>query len=235
EEHATELRGYLQTVELLSGAFEQMENRHGVHARGVSEMAGDAARKMHLGAEAVAKIRLAGLMHDVGKFGTVRGTSVKHDSDMSANEQSEYYKHPVRSQDLFASLEELHDVGVMVRGHHEAYNGSGFPDGLAGEDIPLGARLLAIADFIECAASSVNGERAEYALMKARLHAGTLLDPKLISYFTGITRILYFEGKESAATGEVEIPTNELISGMELSRDLSNDAGVLLLQKGDKL
>jgi cyclic di-GMP phosphodiesterase len=235
EEHASGLSGYLQAVELLSGAFELMENRHGVHARAVSEAAGDAARKMNLGAEAVAKIRLAGLLHDVGKLGTSRGTSEKRETDMTANELTEYQKHTVRSQEVFKSLEELHDVGMMVRGHHEAYNGSGFPDGLKGDDIPLGARLVAIADFIELAASSAKGDRAEYALMKARYHAGTLLDPKLISYFTGITRILYFEGKKPNSTGEAEVAPTDLITGLVLSRDVVNTAGVLLLQKGDKL
>ncbi|MBC7962730.1 MAG: HD domain-containing protein [Steroidobacteraceae bacterium] len=222
-------------MELLSGAFELMEDRHGAHARAVSELAGDAARKVSLGAEAVVKLRLAGLMHDVGKFGTVRAASEQHEADMTANELAEYHQHPVRSQAVFNSLEELHDVGLMVRGHHEAYNGSGFPDGLKGEEIPLGARLVAIADFIECAANSVSGERAEYALMKARLHAGTLLDPKLISYFTGITRILYFEGEKAHVTGEAEVAPTELISGLVLSRDVVSAAGVLLLRKGDKL
>ncbi len=235
EERASGLRGYLQAVELLTGTFELIGDLHGVHARAVSEVAGDAARKMNLGAEAVAKIRLAGLLHDVGKLGTMRAASEKHETNMTGNELTEYHKHPVRSQDVFKSLEELHDVGLMVRGHHEAYNGSGFPDGLEGEDIPLGARLVAIADFIDCAASSVNGERAEYALMKARFNAGTLLDPKLISYFTGITRILYFEGKKTNSTGEAEVSPNELISGLVLSRNVVSSAGVLLLQKGDKL
>lgn len=235
EEHAAGLQGYLLSVELLSGAFELMENRHGVHARAVSEIAGDAARKMNLDAETVAKVRLAGLLHDVGKLGTGRGTSEKREADMAANELTEYRSHPVKGQDVFKSLEELQDVGLMVRGHHEAYNGSGFPDGLKGENIPVGARLVAIADFIECAASSASGERAEYALMKARFHAGTLLDPKLISYFTGITRILYFEGKRANATGEAEVVPTELISGLVLSRDVVSTAGVLLLRKGDKL
>jgi hypothetical protein len=106
---------------------------------------------------------------------------------------------------------------------------------LKNEDIPLGARLIAIADFIENAANSVSDERADYSLMKVRLHAGTLFDPKLIPYFTTITRILYFEGKKSGTPGEVEVPLKELISGMHLSRNLSSEAGVLLLQKGDKL
>ncbi|HXE95888.1 MAG TPA: HD domain-containing phosphohydrolase, partial [Dongiaceae bacterium] len=163
EERASGLRGYLQAVELLSGAFELMENRHGAHARAVSELAGDAARRMNLGAVTVAKIRLAGLMHDVGTLGTMRDTSKKHETDMSANELKEFHTHPVLGQKIFEPLEELQDVGEMVMGHHEAFDGSGFPYSLNGDDIPLGARLIAIADFIENAANSVSCERAEYS------------------------------------------------------------------------
>lgn len=235
EERASELHGYAQSVELLSGVFELMENRFGVCSRAVSELAGDAARQMKLSAEDVAKIRLAGLLHDAGTLGTRRGASENHESEMTSNELKEFHAHPVRGQDLFTSLEELQDVGFMVRSHHEAYNGSGFPDGLQGDDIPLGARLVAIAAVIEHAASTISMERDEFALMNVRLHAGTLLDPRLISYFTMITRILYFDKKRSDTIGEVEVPTKELVSGMQLSRDYSNEAGVLLFQKGDML
>ena len=235
EERASDLHGYAQSVELLSGVFELMENRFGVCSRAVSELAGDAARSMNLTAEDVAKIRLAGLLHNAGTLGTRRGMSDKHEAEMTTNELQEFHAHPVRGQELFKSLEELQDVGQMVRGHHEAYNGSGFPDRLKGDDIPLGARLIAIATVIERAASTISEERDEFALMKVRLDAGTLLDPRLISYFTMITRILYFDKKKSDTTGEVEVPTKELIPGMQLSRDYSNEAGVLLSQKGDIL
>jgi len=235
DEKASSLKGYLLSVELLSGVFEMMEDRLGVCSRAVSELAGDAARKMNLSAEDVAKIRLAGLLHDAGTLGAKQGLSEKHEHEMTSGELKVFRAHPLRGQELFNSFEELRDVGQMVRCHHEAYNGSGFPDGLKGDDIPLGARLIAIADVIEHAASSVSTERDEYALMNARRFSGTLLDPRLISYFTMITRILYFEKEKSGTTGEVMVPANELIAGMQLSRDLSNDAAVLLLMKGEKL
>ena len=154
---------------------------------------------------------------------------------MTANEEKEYYAHPVMGQELFKTLEELQDIGLMVRSHHEAFNGSGFPDGLKEEEIPLGARLIAIADFIEHAGNSVSSERDVFALTNVRRHAGTLFDASLIKHFSMITRILYFNKKKSGSTGEVEVDPNELMSGMQLSRDLTNARGVLLLQKGDKL
>ncbi len=235
DERAAGLYGYVLSGELLSGVFELMEDHFGVSSRAVSELAGDAARKMKLSAEDVAKIRLAGLLHNVGTLGTRRGMSEKQEYEMTTNELKEFHAHPARGEELFESLEKLQDVGLMVRGHHEAYDGNGFPDGLKGDDIPLGARLLAIAAFIEHAASSVSSERDEYALMNVRLRAGTQFDPRLITNFSAITRILYYEKTKSATSGEVEISVNELISGMQLSRDLPNEAGVLLLQKGDIL
>lgn len=235
EEKVCGLHGYTQSVELLSGVFELMENSFGVSSRAVSELAGDAARQMGLSGEEVAKVRLAGLLHDVGTLGAKRIASNRPAAEMTANELAEFHTHPLRGQDLFTSLEDLRDVGLMVRSHHETFNGNGFPDGLKGDEIPLGARLVAIADVIEHAANSVSNQRDEYALMTVRRHADTLLDPRLISYFTMITRILYFEKKKSGTIGEVEVSPNELISGMQLSRDLSNEAGVLLLQKGDRL
>ena len=235
EEKASDLHGYAQSVELISGIFELMEDRFGVCSRAVSELAGEAARAMKLSAETVAKIRLAGLLHDAGTLGARRGLSEKHETEMTANELKEFHAHPVRGQDLFHELEELHDVGLMVRSHHENYDGSGFPDGISEDAIPLGARLIAIAACIQHAASSVTEVRDEYALLKVGLNSGTLLDPRLISYFRMITRIMYFDGKKSGPSGEVEVPAGDLISGMQISRDLTNAGGVLLLQKGDML
>ena len=102
--------------------------------------------------------------------------------------------HNTAVQELFKSLEELQDVGHMVRGHHEAFDGTGFPDGAKGDDIPLGARLVAIADFIDHAASNVSENRGEHALKCAREHCGTLFDPQLITCFTSIASILYEGG-----------------------------------------
>ncbi len=235
EERASDLHGYVQSIELLSGVFELMNDHFGAAARAVSELAGDAARKMELPAEYVAKVRLAGLLHDAGTLGAGRSSSEKQETEITPNELKEYQSHPVQGQELFASLEELLDVGLMVRCHHEAYDGSGFPDGIHGDDIPLGARLIAIADFIEHAARSVATERAEYALMNVRLLAGTRFDPRLISHFTMISRVMYFDKKTSDGVKEVEVQPGDLICGMQLSRNLSNDAGVLLLQKSDIL
>ncbi|MBJ6724143.1 response regulator [Geomesophilobacter sediminis] len=189
DERVPRLSGYHQLIEVVSGILEFMGGGFGVHARMVSEIAGDAARKMNLGADMVAKVRLAGLLHDVGKMDLESAFR----EQMDHSDGAEQRKHPVKGQQLLQSLPELSDIGEMIRWHHEAFDGSGFPDGLKGEGIPVGARLIAIADGIEQAVSSIDSTKSEYALNVIRAHAGTLYDPELVPYFEKVVRIIYFE------------------------------------------
>lgn len=212
--------------------FEVVGDRTAVHARTVSTMVTAVAREMNLDAEIVATFRLAALLHDAGKFGTLSHTQQKHQEDMSESERSDYRQHPARGVEMFAKVEELADILPLIRGHHESYDGSGFPDGLRGEAIPLGARLIAIADHLEKTAHSVDRNRAEYALMNAKFYGGILLDPQLLPKFQAITKIVYYEGKKAGTIAEVEIGPTELLAGMTISRDVESGSGVLLMQKG---
>ncbi|MDD2309123.1 MAG: response regulator [Desulfuromonadaceae bacterium] len=215
--------------------FEVMGDRNAVHARTVSILVTDVARKMGLDAETVALFRLAALLHDAGKFGTLSHMIHKHQEDMSESELSDYRHHPARGEEMFSKVDELAGGLPAIRGHHEAFDGSGFPDGLRGDSIPLGARLIAIADHIETSAHSVGSNRADYALMSARFRGGALFDPELIAQFQAITRIVYFEGRKAATFTEVEIAPAQLVPGMTISRDVESGDGVLLIQRGNVL
>ncbi len=225
----------LQSVKILSALFKMMNNHFSTYSQAVCDLAGEAARKMKLTSDEVAEIKLAGLLHDTGLLVTGRASQEKSVSEMSANELRDYNAHPERGQAMVDSFDTLQNVGHMVRSHHENYDGSGFPDGLSRDEIPLGARLLAIADSIENAVASVSEECDEYAIMALRTQAGTRLDPRLIAYFTTSIHSRYFKTNKSGLSDEVEVSSGELISGMRLSRDISSTTGVLLLQKGDTL
>ena len=212
-----------------------MDDRNAIHARTVSTLVTDVARKMGLDAETIARFKLAALLHDSGKFGCQSAGWNKKVDEMSESERNEYHRHPLRGEEMFARIEELKEVVPLIRGHHEAFNGNGFPDGLKGEDIPLGARLIAIADLIENAAWSVDRRRADYALMTARYHCETLLDPQLVGKFKTITDIVYFEGRKTGLTSELELGPMDLVPGMKIARDVESGAGVLLMQRGKVL
>jgi hypothetical protein len=154
---------------------------------------------------------------------------------MSETENSDYRQHPTRGEEMFSKVEELADILPLIRGHHEAFDGRGFPDGLEGEAIPLGARLIAIADHIEKCAHSVEHNRAEYALMNVKFCGGVLLDPQLVTRFQAITKIVYYEGKKAGSVSEVEIGPSELIPSMVITRDVESGGGVLLMQRGSIL
>lgn len=217
------------------GFFEIMGDRNAIHARTVSTMVTDVARKMGLNAETVATYRLAALLHDAGKSGSQASGLNKHLEEMSESEAGEYRQHPLRGEDMFRQLEELAGILPLIRSHHESFDGSGFPDGLRGEEIPLGARLIAIADFIEKSARSVQHNRADYALMSASYHGTTLLDPQLVTKFQGIVRIVYFEGRKAGESAEVEVGHMDLVPGMTVARDVESGSGVLLMQRGSVL
>lgn len=214
------------------GFFQIMGDHAAVHARTVSTLVTDVARRMDLDALTVARFKLAALLHDAGKFGGLAVALNKHVEEMSETERIEYRQHPLRGVEMFSQLEELKDILPLIRHHHESFGGGGFPDGLKGEEIPLGARLIAIADLIEKSARSVGQHRADYALLSAKFHGGTLLDPGLVTKFQSITKIVYFEGKKSGLLSEVEIGPAELMPGMIIARDVESAAGVLLMQRG---
>lgn len=220
----------------MKGLLELLQIRQATHATVVSKLASDAARSMSLDHKTILMITLGGLLHDIGKLGLPAYERGKSVAEMTENELKDYQQHPVRSQFLVLDNVEMNAVSLMVRHHHETFNGSGFPDALQGEDIPLGARLIAIADFIEHAASSVREGKADYALTKLGLMAGRLFDPLLIRHFRWPTYEIFFEkiGKRGSIT-EVEVPPHELIPGMQVTRDLMTGSGMMLAAKGTEL
>ncbi len=217
------------------GFFEIMGGRNALHARTVSTLVTDVARKMVMDAETVATFRLGALMHDAGKFGSLTFGLNKHLEEMSESEVSEYRQHTLRGEQMFCRDEEFAGILPLIRSHHESFDGRGFPDGLHGESIPLGARLIAIADFIEKSARSVEQNRADYALMSAKYHAGTLFDPQLVAKFQSIVKLVFYEGKKAGSLAEVEAGFMSLVPGMILARDVESGSGVLLMQRGNIL
>jgi response regulator RpfG family c-di-GMP phosphodiesterase len=226
-------------AEILSRTFDNffdvMGDRNAVHARTVSILVTDVARRMGLDAETVATFRLAALLHDTGKFGTLSLTLQKHLEEMSESEVSDYRHHPTRGEEMFCKVEDLAEILPLIRSHHEAFDGSGFPDGLRGNAIPLGARLIAIADHLEKSAHSVERNRAQYAMMNARYQGGKLFDPQLIALFRDILKIVYVEGRSVCEVSEVEIDPAELVPGMVIARDVQSAGGVLLMQGGNRV
>ncbi len=156
---------------------------HG-HSRRVARHASNIAKRMGLSATEVAKIRTAGVIHDVGKVKVP--TSVLHKEGKLSDGEFEVVKvHPVEGADMASPLGD-DELTAMVRHHHERLDGTGYPDGLAGGSIPLGARIIAVADTFD-AITSARPYRRAHAHKKAidilTAESGTQLDPDAVRAF----------------------------------------------------
>ena len=156
---------------------------HG-HSRRVARLAANMAKQMGLSGGEIVKIRAAGAMHDVGKVETP--TAVLHKAGRLSDEEFDIVKrHPVDGADMVATLDD-DELTAIVRHHHERLDGTGYPDGLAGDEIPLGARILAVADTFDAITSTRPYRQAnphKKALDILRTEAGTQLDPNAVKAF----------------------------------------------------
>ncbi len=168
----------------LASALEARDPYTHGHSRRVARHASNIAKRMGLSAEEVAKIRTAGVVHDVGKVNTP--TAVLHkEGKLTDGEYKVVKRHPVQGATMVTPLGD-DDLTAMVRHHHERLDGTGYPDGLAGDSIPLGARILAVADTFD-AITSTRPYRTAHAHKKAlailTAEAGTQLDPGAVRAF----------------------------------------------------
>lgn len=120
---------------------------HG-HCERLAALAGLIAGALELPEEAVRTVRLGAMLHDVGLIG-IPDRIVLESGMLEPSESALMRTHPLIGDQLLAPLDELGDVRAVVRGHHERWDGHGYPDGLSAEAIPLGARIVAVADGIE--------------------------------------------------------------------------------------
>ncbi len=167
------------------------------HHRAVAELAGEVARDLGLPeAEREAVVRAA-RVHDVGKVVVPRGILDKG-GPLNTHELEIMREHSVVGQRMLAACEGLGDVAGLVRSTHERWDGSGYPDALAGEDIPLGARIIAVCD----AYDAMTNERpyrparpSHEALAEVRRGAGRRYDPRIVPVFLAAVARLSGRGR----------------------------------------
>jgi HD-GYP domain-containing protein (c-di-GMP phosphodiesterase class II) len=163
------------------------------HSERVARMAVRLARQMNMPADAVSDIYLAGLLHDIGKIG-IKDSVLQKSGKLTYEEMRHVQEHPVIGDRIISSVKRLSHLRPGVRNHHERYDGQGYPDRLAGENIPLVARILAVADSCDAMMSPRPYRRALPtrqidAIMVAG--AGTQWDPKIVEHFMACRQELY--------------------------------------------
>lgn len=138
-----------ELLELMVKAIEARDPYTSGHSRRVAHYSQLIARAIGLGGHQVERVRIAALLHDVGKIHEIYAPLLQKPEKLTPAEWEVMQGHPLKSAELVMTVSHLEDIVLPVRHHHENWDGSGYPDGLAGEQIPLASRIVLFADTID--------------------------------------------------------------------------------------
>jgi ribonuclease P protein subunit RPR2 len=181
-------RSYMATVRALSNAVEARDAYTGKHAERVAAYGIEIARALGFPMPDAPEIEFGFLLHDIGKVAIPDAILFKP-GPLTEKERVLMEQHPVIGGEIVSAVEFLGEAATVVRSHHERWDGRGYPDGLAGERIPLAARVFAVADVLD-ALTTDRPYRPASPLSHARrmivAEAGKQFDPRVIEAFRSI-------------------------------------------------
>jgi putative nucleotidyltransferase with HDIG domain len=188
-DQAEELRrSYTATVRALSNAVEARDAYTGKHAERVTAYGMEIARMLGLRCFETSELEFGFLLHDIGKVAIPDAILYKPGA-LTGDERALMSQHPVIGAQIVHGIEFLSSAVEVVRSHHERWDGGGYPDGLAGEDIPLSARVFAVADVLD-ALTSDRPYRPASTMDVARemilAESGRQFDPGVVDAFESI-------------------------------------------------
>lgn len=172
----------LTVVESLSAALEARDRYTSQHSRRVAALALKLALMAGLSSSEAYVVSLGGLLHDIGKIAVPDEVLLKP-GGLSEEERGAMAQHPVIGAKIIAQVPDLQAVATIVRAHHEHMNGSGYPDGLKGQEIPLGARIVAVADAYDALTTNraYRPGRSPIEAIRVLLRdAGSQFDPQIV-------------------------------------------------------
>ncbi len=216
------------TINMLSTLIEGRRQGHRGHAKTVAEISSYIAKNMKLDAALVKDVENAALLHEIGKFGIPDSLAMKKPNEYTSQEKDVLSQHPVRGAELLADYSGFEGVALIIRHFHEQYDGSGEPDGLAGKAIPVGSRIICVANFYENIVYRSDIDDPFPILDK---YAGTVYDPAVINYL----RHYVEEYKPEIASPTLQLSIYELEPGMELIQDVYTKSGIKLVHRNTVL
>ena len=224
---------YYQSIPLLSNLVEMNERHKKNHAARVANIAKIIGEEMQLPDREMRQLFIGALLHDIGKLGLEQSIRGKSTDNMSPLERKRYQQHAILGESALLSFDPLRDAAQIVRSHHERFDGKGFPGKLSGSDIPLGARIVAVANDYDnillpnnFLGKNLNDMQAHEFIIQ---ESGKRYDPQVVSAFDAVidkVRLLLAKDREAL------LPLDKIEPGMTLSQDLINQHGMVMLVAG---
>lgn len=195
EQTETLINLYANTLEALVLALDLREHETGFHSYRVTEYSLTLARKLGLPDKALSILAKGALLHDIGKIGIPDSILLKP-GKLTDEEWKIMKRHPTTGYELLKKIDFLEEAAEIVLSHHEHYNGKGYPRGLKGEQIPLGARIFSIVDALDTMTSNRPYRRAlsfEEAIERIAKGSGSQFDPSIVRVFLSIPKEEWIE------------------------------------------
>ena len=223
KEHAEKVSSlHLRTIEALALAIEAKDQTTGEHLQRVRIYAMELARDLGLTEDETEALRAASVLHDIGKL-AVPEHIISKPGKLTPEEFEKMKIHPIVGAEILEQVDFPYPVVPIVRAHHEKWDGSGYPNGLEGETIPIGARILAAVDCLDALASDRQYRKAlplHEAMAKVASEAGISFDPRVV----GILERRYVELEKLAKEQPFQTPP-KLSTDVKVERGLAPDAG----------
>ena len=237
-----ELKGaYNSTIDVFSGLIELRGGKRAGLARRVAQHAKELANSLGISEKGTNDIYLAALLHNIGLIGMADDIISSPYSRLSMSEQKRFKEHPLLGEASLMSIPPLHQAAKYIRHHCEHEDGSGFPDGVSGNQIEVGAKVIGvISKFDEFTLGFMTGreETNEAAAKYLTENVGTKFNKKVVETFLKYVMPNYKREPMSGFNdfNRVEvIDTQKIAEGMVLAKDLVAPGGILLLVKGQKI
>lgn len=228
-------KNYFNSIKTFSNLIELRGGQLMGHARRVADLCLKTARTLDLDEVQTNDLLIASLLHDIGQIGLPDALLLKATSRLTPAEATQYQLHPIYGEQALMGQDDMQNAAQIIRAHHERHDGQGYPDGLQGQEIPLGARILAIADTYEdlqrghVVSEHLATAEARLVLERGR---GTQFDPDVLDAFLcqlAPTSALPEQAQQAEQQQAVLLRPEDLQEGMVIARDFLSPQGVLLL------
>ena len=226
-------QNFFDVVRVFTGLMELKSPYLGGHAKRVAALSRRLAEKIGLPTDEVLNIEVAALLQDIGTLGFPDKILKKKENELDIVEKALLQQHPSLGQTALQQIKKLSDICLIIRHHHERYDGLGYPDNLRGEMIPAGSRIIAIADSLDILVNPWESHErysVDRAIHELEKEAGKSFDPNYVYKFIELLKDVKHEVTGADA---IEIDISELKEGMILASDIKTRRGLLLIASGE--
>lgn len=212
-------------IEILAELNESKPQYHRGHSRNVSEIAGAVARMMALSENEITDIETAGLLHELGKLSIPDDLALKNPVDYSQSEKDFLIQHPIKGAKMLGAFSGLENVSLIIRHIHEHVDGSGFPEGLKKDKIPVGAMIIAVVNAFDNMVYRLDKMSPEKALDTIESAIGKKYDSRVVNC------LRRYSGRHAAdnSGNTIELRLFEVKPGMRLAAGIYTLKGAKLL------